>query len=169
MVTPRRVILSVGCNSLFIKWSGGWFWLLFLLMIISSVLLALNVTHQLSAHSSILFKSHWRLSAHTILSHVFLMAIWSVESANKWMSFSRCEAKSSINIRKSIQPRILPWRTPAHIGFADDVEPSSTTDCCLSDRKNAMQVSLDAKRWEFLHETFMPHTVECLLDVKGND
>ena len=23
MVTPRRVILSVGCNSLFIKWSRG--------------------------------------------------------------------------------------------------------------------------------------------------
>ena len=58
-------------------------------MIISSVLLALNVTHQLSAHVSIFFKSHWRLSVHVILSHVFLMVIWSVElSANKWISFS---------------------------------------------------------------------------------
>ena len=78
--------------------------------------------------------------AHMILSHVFLMAIWSVESsANKWMSFSRCEAKLSINIRKDTGPRILPWWTLADIGFTDDVEPSSTTDCCLSDRKDAIQ------------------------------
>ena len=76
---------------------------------------------------------------HLILLHVFLMAIWSVESsANKWMSFSRCEAMSLINIRKSTGPRILPWGTPADIRFADDVEPSSTTDCCLSDRKDTI-------------------------------
>ena len=65
------------------------------------------------------------------------MAIWRVESsANKWISFSMCEAKSSI--KKSTGPRILPWWTLANIGFADDVEPSST-DCCLSDRKDAIQ------------------------------
>ena len=75
-----------------------------------------------------------------ILSHVFLMAIWSVESsANKWMSFSRCEAKSSISIRKSTGPRILPWGTLADVVFAEDVEPSSTTDYYLSDRKDAIQ------------------------------
>ena len=94
----------------------------------------------LSAHASIFFKSHWRLSAHMILSHVFLMTILNVElSANKWMSFSRCETKSSINVRKSTRPRILPWGTPADIGFADYIEPSSTTDCCLSDRKDATE------------------------------
>ena len=43
-----------------------------------------------------LLLSHWRLSVHMIISHVILMAIWGVESsANKWISFPRCEAKSS--------------------------------------------------------------------------
>ena len=109
-------------------------------MVISYVLLALNVTYQMSAHASSLFKLHWKLSTHMILSHVFLMAIWSVESSvNKWMSFSRCEANSSIKIRKSTGPRILLWGTPADTGFTDDVKPPRTIYCCLSGRKEAIQ------------------------------
>ena len=89
MEMPKRVVVFVGGSSLFMKKSGGWCCVRFLLIIVSSVLLALKVTHQLAAQESILCRSHmdlaaqesilcrslWRLSAQGVLSHEFLMTM----------------------------------------------------------------------------------------------
>ena len=44
-----------------------------------------------------------------------------------------------MNIKKSVGPRMLPWGIPAEIGLDEDVLPSRTTDCSLSDRNIEIQ------------------------------
>ena len=44
-----------------------------------------------------------------------------------------------MKVKKTTGPSMLPWATLADIGLGEDVIPSRTTDCSLSDRNDEIQ------------------------------